>query len=267
MMDTKTQEWIQEAKARGGIQIDDSQPGRGFQDDDVVQSEEQLGPELVKRVEELEDRIANAKVSSGADELAAKWREGNANAVRNQRLPFQADLTDWHPGRIMWMGDFLTRLQLIRPDFFLAEFSHLGLRGLGYSVGGIATYSGVSVQNGNSPEWSEFRVDAHGVMSSEKKRGWRAVLLALIRQDIITIEDSDRIFGKAELSNRSRPWWRALYAIRNGICPECRKQLCVCADGYDSLRADNYQYAVPEGITKGQRQIAERPSDSPIWTP
>ncbi|MCU1305163.1 MAG: hypothetical protein JWQ87_5447 [Candidatus Sulfotelmatobacter sp.] len=263
-MDQKTQEWIAAAKARGAIQIDDSQPGQGFEDDET---EIPLTPELAKQVEEIEDRIANRKVASSADELASAYKEENVNAVRKQRLPFQADLSDWHPGRILWMGEFLAKLQLIRPDAFLAEVSHLGLRGLGFAIGGVATYSGVSIQNGNAPEWSEFRFDAHGIPTSEKKRGWRAVLLALIRNDFITVEDSDRIFGKAEMSIRSRSWWRALYSIRNNKCPECQKQLCVCGDGYESLRADNYAYGVPSQIVKGQRQTIENPADSRIWTP
>lgn len=263
-MDDKTRQWMAEAKARGAICVSDDEPGRGFEDDTT---EQPLEPELAKRVSELEDRIQNLKVSSSADEAAAEWRETNSDAVRNQRLPFQADLEDWHAGRILHMADFLTKLQLIDPTAFLAEYSYLGLRGLGFVRGGIATYSGVSIMNGCAPEWSQFRFDSHGIAASERKRGWRAVLLALIRQDWITVEDSDRIFGKAELSTRSKPWWRALYAIRNNICPECRKQLCTCGDGYGNLRADAYQYAIPEPVSRGQRQIAERPSDSLIWTP
>jgi len=260
----KLEEFRREAKARGAIEIDDSQPGQGFQDD---ATEQPLDAELAKQIDEFEQRCRERKPDTRTDEFTKQLQEENTDAVRKQRLPFQSELEQWHPGRILWMGEFLRLLQIIRPDAFLAEVSYLGLRGLGFMQNGVPTYSGVSVQNGNMAEWSQFRFDSHGVALSERKRGWRAVLLALIGNGIINVEQANAVFGEPENSPRSKPWHRKLFILRNGRCPECRKQLCACGDGYDHLRTDAYAYPVPSEIAKGKRQILERSDASALWMP
>src|SRR5580700_10567181 len=104
MSNQSVQEYIQAAKARGAIEVSDEVPGQGFQDDEPIQSEQQLGPELAKRVEELEDRVLNLKTSSSADELAHQYHETNSDFSRKQRLPFQAEMEKWLPGKILHMN-------------------------------------------------------------------------------------------------------------------------------------------------------------------
>jgi len=250
---------IEELKARGAVIIDDSQPGTGFADD-VTDLPEYQHPAVL----DAEKRAQDAKPSAGLEEAVLEARESNTDAVRLYRFRHQEDYTGWVPGRILKIGDFLGLLQTIRPDAFVAEHQILGLRGLGFVEGGKPVYSGTSVQD-VAPEWSQLRIDAHGLPTREKYRGWRTVLLTLIKKQIITEEQCDKVFGKPT-GPRSRPWYRSLYEMRNGKCGECRKERCDCGDRWDFLRADAYQYSVPSEVAAGRQQRLET-NGSQIWMP
>jgi hypothetical protein len=167
------------------------------------------------------------------------------------------------PGRILHLGVFLGILQGIRPDAFVAEHQIMGLQGLGFIQGGVPAYSGTSVQT-VMPEFSQLKVDIHGLPVREKFRGWRTVLLACIKAGFITEQQCDQAFGKP-LGPRSKPWNRELWSIRNGKCGECRKDVCDCADKYDMLRADNYQYDIPDQVKAGRQQQIVPPSECRIY--
>src|SRR5271154_5690671 len=147
MSNQSVQEYIAAAKARGAVEVRDDVPGQGFDDSEPIQDPDQLGPDLAARVDELSDRLANAKVPSSADELAQAIREENSGAVRAGRLPFQNDMEQWIPGRVLTLPQFLQMLQLINPSFFVSEHTYLSMRGLGLIIGGEAIYSGVAVQD------------------------------------------------------------------------------------------------------------------------
>jgi hypothetical protein len=251
------------AKARGAVVVDDSIPGQGFSEDDTYDPlyDNPAVKDMEKRYED-----ASGNPPAEIDELTKQFRESNTNAVRKFRFTHQDDYMGWVPGRILWLGDFLAMLQTIRPDAFYAEYSYMGLRGLGFIENGKPQYSGTSVANGNFPEWSQLRVDARGLPTTERYRGWRTVLLALINKGFITLEQSDKVFGKPT-GPRSRPWYRTLFSIRNGRCAECGQGICECADGYDYLRADNYAYEIPLDVAAGRRQVIDKPEESRIWTP
>ena len=241
---------VEELKSRGAIIVDDSLPGTGFQDDVTDDPRYEL-PEVT----DAEKRAQDAKPAAGLEEAVLEAREGNVNAVRVFRFRFQNDYTDWVPGKILDIRDFLRLLRTIRPDAFVAEHQILGLRGLGFIQAGVPVYSGTSVQD-VAPEWSQLRVDVHGLPKNERYRGWRTVLLTLIKRGFITEEQADAVFGKPT-GPRSRPWFRSLWEIRNEMCGECRKQNCDCGDRWDYLRADAYQYAVPAEITQGKQQLIQ----------
>jgi hypothetical protein len=250
-----------ELRARGAILVDDSKPGTGFTED-VTDLPGADSPE----VQDVARRAQEVKTPEALQEATQEALETNTDAVRKFRFTHQDELTDWIPGRILWLGDFLDMLQTIRPDAFYAEYSYMGLRGLGFVDAGVPFYSGTSVMNGNMPEWSKLRTDHHRLPKNEAYRGWRTVLLALIQKDIITLEQSDQVFGEAA-GPRSKPWYRALYGMRNHKCFECQQTLCECLDKWDYLRADAYQYAIPEDIQAGKRQQIQQRSESRIWTP
>lgn len=247
---------IEEAKSRGFV-IDDNVPGQGFAEDDTHDPRYD-DPEVL----DCEKRAQDAKVIDEVNEETLRLREESTNAVRKFRFNHQQDFTEWVPGRIMHLPEFLLLLQKVRPDAFVAERQILGLQGLGFIRQGKPVYSGTSVQ-ATMPEWSQLRVDIHGLPTRERYRGWRTVLLACIKGEFLTALQCDEVFG-APLGPRSKPWHRSLWEIRNRKCGECRKDVCICQARYDLLRADNYQYEIPQDVAQGKQQRLE---ESRIWTP
>lgn len=260
----KYEQYRKEALARGAYEIDPLAPSQGFDDEPMFAD---LGPELEKQVAEAEDRAHNAKVNQALKEATEAAQSENIDASRKYRFLHQSDYeeTSWEKGRVLWLGKFLCELQRIRPDAFYAETSYMGLRGLGFVQNGQPVYSGVAVANGNMPEFELLRVDQHGMPKNSKYRGWRTVLLACIKGGFITEAQCDEVFGKP-IGDRSRPWYRELFIIRNNRCPECEKQVCICIDHWDYLRSDNHAYDVPPDVQAGRRQIVE-PEPSRIYVP
>ena len=246
------------------INIDDPNWIRGFEEEPL---EAELSPQLERELAEMKDRAKNAKLNPGLVEASEEIKEGNTNAVRKWQFNHQADFTEeaWNAGRIMWIGEFLCELQKIRPDAFYSEVSIRGLRGVGFVENGVPTYSGVGVANGNMPEWELLRTDEHGVPTTSKYRGWRTVLLACIKRGFITAEAVHKVFGRP-VGERSRPWYRDIFTIQNGYCPECGQAACECKNRWDYLRAENYAYETPQEILQGKRQ-AVSPEPSRIICP
>lgn len=260
---------LKEAKARGAVIVDDSQPGSGFADDladDVACVSGRAGtPEQQMRyddpaVEEMEKRAREAAdymahhCPTEIDEATVQLRESNVNSVRKYRFNFQEEYLNWVPGRILKIGDFLSMLHSIRPDAFVSDYQIMGLRGLGFIQGGLPTYSGIAIQD-VSPEWSQLRLDRYQNPLNLKYRGWRDVLLTCIRGRFITEDQCDITFGKPS-GPRSRPWYRQLYAIRNNSCGECHKQFCECGYSlaWDRMRADKHAFIVPDEVANGKHQ-------------
>ena len=252
----KYEQYRKEALARGAIEIGaPDSPSSGFDEEPLFTD---LDPELEKRVSEAEDRAKNAKISEAIQEATAEARSENIDAGRKYRFRFQDDYdeTKWTKGTVLWMGDFLCKLQTIRPDFFFAEYSYMGLRGLGCVVNGQPEYTGTACHEGQMPEWSLLKIDARGLPVRERYRGWRTVLLNLIKRGYITVEQSNSAFGEP-IGPRAKPWLRGLYEIRNNRCGECRQQFCNCSDRWDYLRSDNHAYDVPPDVLAGRRQLVD----------
>jgi hypothetical protein len=210
-------------------------------------------PDVIEAAKRYEDR-KNQPIPSEYDEIVRRLQEKTAGEVRQYRFLFQEEYEEslWHPGRVIWIGEFINLLQRMRPDIFAAEYAIRGLRGIGYVEGGKPVYSGTACMDGDMPEWSQLRVDARRLPKNERYRGWRVVLLALIKKGVISEGQCDEIFGKP-ISERARPWYRQLFILRNNRCPECRKEDCICRDRFDYMRADSAQYVVPAEIAAGKR--------------
>ena len=64
------------------------------------------------------------------------------------------------------------------------------------------------------PEWGHYVNDADGIAVREV-RGWRSVLIALIRQGIVTYEAAVKEFGDPIHDQRSKYWFEQLHAYIN----------------------------------------------------
>lgn len=256
---------IAELKARGAVLVDDSQPGQGFQEDATESPEYSLiEPDQLKRAQD-------AVPSAALQEKTEEFMSGNVDAVRKYRMKNQTELTEFIPGQLIHIGDFLTKLQTIRPDAFLAVNSYVGLRGLGFVGADGPFYSGTSLMDvdgnaGMMPEWSKLRIDAHGLPTKEAYRGWRTCLLTLISRGILTEAQCDDLFGKPS-GPRASTWYRQLFIMRNNRCPDCRQEQCICLSHYDYLRADAYQYEIPSEVAAGKQQRIDTAPAPRIYVP
>src|SRR5271155_2791428 len=111
-----------------------------------------------------------------AGENAAQNKEENDSAVKGYRYIDQGELEVFCQGNVLSHQQFMAKLQLIRPDAFYNDFSRMGRIGINIVELGQAKYTGTTVQFGLSPEFSQVRVNAHGVGEEEKYRGWRTTL-------------------------------------------------------------------------------------------
>jgi hypothetical protein len=64
-------------------------------------------------------------------------------------------------------------------------------------------------------EWSVVNVNAHGVADGEAYRGWRTVLMELIKKEILTETEAHAIFGTPNVSARSSVYFKSLWELRN----------------------------------------------------
>jgi len=154
-------------------------------------------------------------------------REKNyySNAVRKQRWDNQSDYENeearW--GRVMQHSELLSKIfKLIPNDLFVTE---------GRIVGDLALYRVYGrpqpdldgrtfrylfyIPTGRLPEFSQYEFDHRDIPVKEKRRGWRTVLLRLIKSGLVTEEQVNQEFGPA-LGEASTVWRRELWKYRNG---------------------------------------------------
>jgi hypothetical protein len=159
-------------------------------------------------------------------EHTARLRELNFNseAVKRQRWDHQDDYRDCKArvGRAMASGEFLGRIKKLVPCLHFTDGR------LENDIAIFRTYPCPQPQldgrdfeylfycpSGNLPEYSIYEFDERDILVRERLRGWRTVLLRLIRSGLLTIEQSDREFGAA-CGAASTVWYRRLYEYRNG---------------------------------------------------
>lgn len=156
-------------------------------------------------------------------EHVARLRERNigTEAVKRQRWAHQDDYRDFYArlGRQMHAYEFLRRLQKI-----------VGPNGLklfwmdGRILGDLALFKMLRTQPEylmyiptlyHMPEYSQYEFDDKDILVRESKRGWRTVLLRLIKSEIIAEQQVDREFGVV-YGPASTVWRRQLFIYRNG---------------------------------------------------
>jgi len=62
-------------------------------------------------------------------------------------------------------------------------------------------------------EYSVMRFDAHGLATTEKYRGWRTVLIELIRQRYVSEAECNRVFGEAR-GLAAKRWGEIMQSLR-----------------------------------------------------
>ena len=127
------------------------------------------------------------------------WEERlwmNMERHRHFRLRDQQDIASDRPGRRLHIVQFIGILNTLpRRKFMLNPWSVRGMRGVSLSRGGKEPSYIMALDDGIIPEWSKIELDDHGLIKKLASRGWRAVLLTLLDQSIITEKEMLERFG------------------------------------------------------------------------
>jgi hypothetical protein len=158
-------------------------------------------------------------------EQSHRVREMNfaSEGVRRQRWDHQDELRcGGRVGRPMRSSDFLAIVQKLVPCLYITQ---------GRIVGDLAIYQTAPCPQaawdgrdfrylffcptGVLPEFSTYEFDdVRDIAIKEKDRGWRTVLLRLIRTGLLSEDTCNRVFGRPEGPAAAR-WHRSLYQYRN----------------------------------------------------
>jgi hypothetical protein len=152
-----------------------------------------------------------------------RQREMNYRASQNQRWDHQEELYDdlSKIGRPMMSSDLMRALSYMVPDLYVTA---------GNIVGDLAVFKtypqpqpqldGRSFEylfycpTGLLPEFSMYEFNDRDVPLREKQRGWRTILLRLIKARMLTEDLAHKVFGKPEGKAATR-YLRQLYEFRN----------------------------------------------------
>lgn len=160
------------------------------------------------------------------EEHTHRLREMNYNseAVKRQRWEDQDEFRndDARQGSSMLHSDLLAKLRTLVPDLYITD---------GRIEGDLAVFRTYGqpqprlegrtfeylfyVPTGLLPEFSQYEFDTvRDIPIKEKKRGWRTVLLRLIKTGLLKESDCNRVFGVPS-GPASTIWHRELYKFRN----------------------------------------------------
>jgi hypothetical protein len=163
------------------------------------------------------------------EEHTARLRESNNSSytVRAQRWEHQDEIRDeraaW--GRFLSSSDLIKRLRQLIPSLYVTE---------GRIAGDLAIFQTAAsprpdwsdrnfrylfyCPTGILPEYSLYEFEsARDVPVREKLRGWRTVLLRLIKSGLISEKQCDESFGEPSGGPRRARWRRQLYEYRNQV--------------------------------------------------
>jgi hypothetical protein len=141
-----------------------------------------------------------------------KLREGNQTLIDSKKLPGQSLLEnkDMAIGRAMQPSEFIAKLQKLNHKIIVEKGGFPNAVAVRYPTWDedekktVRKYVSGFMVNDVLQEFSNITVDAKGLPHREV-RGWRSVLLALIKQGILTYPQVKAMFGEA-LGQRSSLW-------------------------------------------------------------
>ena len=147
----------------------------------------------------------------------------NSEAVKKQRWEDQDELRNDEAriGRPMLHSDFLTVVKRLVPSLYITE---------GRIIGDLAVYQTAPgpqkawddrdfrylfyVPTGVLPEFSQYQFSQDGfdIPIRESRRGWRTVLLRLIKSRLLDEQTCNQVFGRPAECEASNRWYKQLQA-------------------------------------------------------
>ena len=178
-----------EANSRTARQIEQYQ----FDMETRIRVEREIGEALESAPSMYSEHVSQRARDAWEERL---WM--NMERHRHFRLRDQQDIASDRPGRRLHIVQFIRILNTLpRRKFMLNPWSVRGMRGVSLSRGGKEPSYIMALDDGVIPEWSKIELDDHGLIKKLASRGWRAVLLTLLDQGIITEKEMLERFGFA----------------------------------------------------------------------
>jgi len=159
-------------------------------------------------------------------EHTSRLREKNLNseAIKRQKWEDQDELHNdaARVGRPMRHSDLLSVVTRLVPNLYITEGREQGWLAIYRTYPGPQTkLEGrdfeylFAMETGVLPEFSQYSFDpVTDVPIRESRRGWRTVLLRLIRAGLLNESTCDKVFGRPEGGPSDR-WRRELQKYRN----------------------------------------------------
>lgn len=163
-------------------------------------------------------RRKERKPPSEEVEFALEQKEISDESVEGYKFEGQDILLDEKSRLVNGISvkDFMLKLLKIRK-FFLTDSNFPGMLGLwvGQEFNEENSKFVCAIQQPTMPEWSVIRLDAHNLPVNFRYKGWRTVLVQLVREHIITEDQAHQLFGLPENNSNSKLYRQQLYQIRN----------------------------------------------------
>lgn len=171
------------------------------------------------RAEEDEARCLDCvdkawKARIGRSEIKQYIEYDRERILQRTRNPeFEEMVGEKRLGTVMHSSEFITKLHKLLPNLVVRSGNIEGDLSL-YRVYGDQVDFICYTNSGFLPEFSivEFNKDRQPI---HERRGWRTVLLRIIRFGLLTEKEVEAVFGRPTFPQEARFWDRSLYFFRN----------------------------------------------------
>jgi hypothetical protein len=148
-------------------------------------------------------------------EAVLKAKEDNKRLASAKRIPDQNVLEDHEAaeGIQLHHNELIRRIQVLNPKILITPGGIDGAVAVRYPKYEFGAWSNEYITGfylQPLPEFSSVTVDVNGLPHREI-RGWRSVLIALIKAGALEIKQVDALFGPAK-GQRTGLWYRSLQA-------------------------------------------------------
>lgn len=212
-------------------------------DQEIVESPNLLGKECVScgrilayaffrrdstyrdgRRDQCQSCESSPRLSTSEHTARLKELNYNSHATRRQRWQNQQDYEndEARVGRPMHHSELLRKIRKRIDCLYITDGRIIGDLAVFQifpcaqpDLGGRDFKYLFYIPTGMLPEFSQYEFDDRDIPIRESKRGWRTVLLRLIKLGLLSEERCDREFGSAR-GEASTVWYRQLYEFQIG---------------------------------------------------
>jgi hypothetical protein len=150
----------------------------------------------------------------GRSEINAFIKEDRDRLLQKTRNPEFEEMTgERRLGQVMHSNDFIAKLKRAVPNIAVFRGNIEGDLSLCRVYGDTRDFVAYT-NTGYLPEFSivEFNQDRQPI---HERRGWRTVLLRIIKFGLLTEQQAEKEFGRPSSPQEARFWDRQLYWLRN----------------------------------------------------